>query len=72
LVQACLKKWWIESDFKAPNPPLSLRSKFPAVTITVFKLSVVYYLLKKPKKQKNKKQKTKLYRLKKQNFGFNY
>ena len=37
LVQAFLKKWWVESDFKAPNPPLSLRSKVPAVTITVFK-----------------------------------
>ena len=27
LVQAFLKKWWVESDFKAPNPPLSLRLK---------------------------------------------
>jgi hypothetical protein len=27
-VQALLKKWWIESDFKAP--------KAPAVNITVF------------------------------------
>jgi hypothetical protein len=27
LVQAFLKKWWVESDFKAPNPPLSLRFK---------------------------------------------
>jgi hypothetical protein len=34
LVQAFLKKWWVESDFKAPNLPLS---KVPAVTITVFK-----------------------------------
>jgi hypothetical protein len=25
LVQAFLKKWWVESDFKAPNIPLSLR-----------------------------------------------
>jgi hypothetical protein len=24
LVQAFLKKWWVESDFKAPNRPLSL------------------------------------------------
>jgi hypothetical protein len=24
-------------DLKAPNPPLSLRSKVPAVTVTVFK-----------------------------------
>jgi hypothetical protein len=27
LVQAFLKKWWVDSDFKAPNPPLSLRRK---------------------------------------------
>jgi hypothetical protein len=27
LVQAFLKKWWVESDFKAPNLPLSLRLK---------------------------------------------
>jgi hypothetical protein len=26
LVQAFLKKWWVESDFKAPNLPLSLNS----------------------------------------------
>jgi hypothetical protein len=25
LVEAFLKKWWVESDFKAPNLPLSLR-----------------------------------------------
>jgi hypothetical protein len=25
LVQAFLKKWWVESDLKAPNLPLSLR-----------------------------------------------
>jgi hypothetical protein len=25
LVQAFLKKWWVESDFEAPNLPLSLR-----------------------------------------------
>jgi len=36
LVQAFLKKWWVESDFKAPNLPLSLRLKVPAVTIRVF------------------------------------
>jgi hypothetical protein len=24
LVQSFLKKWWVESDFKAPNLPLSL------------------------------------------------
>ena len=27
LVQALLKKWWIESEFKAENLPLSLRLK---------------------------------------------
>jgi hypothetical protein len=27
LVQAFLKKWWAESDFKGPNLPLSLRLK---------------------------------------------
>ena len=27
LAQAFLKKWWVESDFKAPNLPLSLRFK---------------------------------------------
>ena len=27
MVQAFLKKWWVESDFKAPNLPLSLRLK---------------------------------------------
>jgi hypothetical protein len=27
LVQAFLKKWWVESDFKAPNILLSLRLK---------------------------------------------
>jgi hypothetical protein len=26
-VQAFVKKWWVESDFKAPNLPLSLRFK---------------------------------------------
>jgi hypothetical protein len=36
LVQAFLKKWWVESDFKAPNLPLSIRLKGSAVTITVF------------------------------------
>jgi hypothetical protein len=28
LVQAFLKKWWVESDFKAPNLPLSLRDTY--------------------------------------------
>jgi hypothetical protein len=34
LVQIFLKKWWVESDFKAPNLPLSLWLKGSAVTIT--------------------------------------
>jgi hypothetical protein len=34
LVQVFLKKWWVESDFKAPNLPLSLRSKAPKQLIT--------------------------------------
>jgi hypothetical protein len=33
-VKAFLKKWWVESDFKAPNMPFHYGSKFPAVTIT--------------------------------------
>jgi hypothetical protein len=28
LVQAFLKKWWVESDLKVPNLPLSLRLNF--------------------------------------------
>jgi hypothetical protein len=32
LVQAFLKKWWVESDFKALNLPLSLRLKGFLVT----------------------------------------
>jgi hypothetical protein len=31
-----LKTWWVESDIKASNLPLSLRLKGSAVTITVF------------------------------------
>ncbi len=27
LVQAFLKKWWVESDFKATNLPISIRLK---------------------------------------------
>ena len=30
MVQVFLKKWWVESDFKAPNLPLSLK-----LTITI-------------------------------------
>jgi hypothetical protein len=28
LVQAFLKKWWVQSDFKAPNLPLSASSNY--------------------------------------------
>ena len=31
-----IKKWWVESDIKSPNLPLSLRLKGSAVTITLF------------------------------------
>ena len=34
LVQAFLKKWWVESDFKAPNPPP------PFITAQSFRLSL--------------------------------
>jgi hypothetical protein len=37
LVQAFLKKWWVESDFKAPTSRSHYGSKVPAVTVTVFK-----------------------------------
>jgi hypothetical protein len=33
LVQAFLKKWWVESDFKAPHLPLSLRFKVEMIDI---------------------------------------
>jgi hypothetical protein len=33
LVQAFLKKWWVEFDFKAPNLPLSLRLKGSNLTM---------------------------------------
>jgi hypothetical protein len=32
LVQAFLKKWWVESDFKAPNLPLSLKPRVKSDT----------------------------------------
>jgi hypothetical protein len=38
LVQAFLKKWWVESDFKAPNLPLSLRLK----AIGNFVITLIY------------------------------
>jgi hypothetical protein len=46
LVQAFLKKWWVESDFKAPNLTLSLRLKvsschYNSIYITGIKLIVV-------------------------------
>jgi hypothetical protein len=36
LVQAFLKKWWFESDFKGQTSRFHYGSKVPAVTITVF------------------------------------
>jgi hypothetical protein len=58
LVQAFLKQWWVESDFKAPNLPLSLRpigeGLYPAAGDTgsyffihVF-LTAVYITYKRP------------------------
>jgi hypothetical protein len=38
-----LKKWWVESDFKALNPRSHYGSKVPAVTITVFKFSSFHH-----------------------------
>jgi hypothetical protein len=35
-VHSFLKKWWVESDFKAPNLRFHYGSKVPTVTITVF------------------------------------
>jgi hypothetical protein len=37
MVQAFLKKWWIESDFKVPNLPLSVRLKEGKKTVVVCK-----------------------------------
>ena len=39
LVQAFLKKWWVESDFKAPKLPLSLTesiSNLATITYSIF------------------------------------
>ena len=38
MVQAFLKKWWVESDFKAPNLPLSIRLK-----VSGFHYNSMYY-----------------------------
>ena len=37
LVHAFLKKWWVESDFIAPNLPLSLRLKVKWIRIIIIK-----------------------------------
>jgi hypothetical protein len=42
LVQAFLKKWWVESDFKAPNLPLSLRLKVSGCEYTHFAFAIQY------------------------------
>jgi hypothetical protein len=44
LVQASLKKWWVESDFKAPNLPLSLRLKVSGCHYNSMSLSLVLLL----------------------------
>jgi hypothetical protein len=36
LVKAFPKKWWIESDYTAPNHPLPLRLKGSGVNIAAF------------------------------------
>jgi hypothetical protein len=53
LVQAFLKKWWVESDFKAPNLPLSLRfkgSKVPNYYTVVFtrRTNVLHNIMASP------------------------
>jgi hypothetical protein len=49
LVQAFLKKWWVESDFKAPNLPLSLRFKGSGKSNHIFQYTetsdIKYYIL---------------------------
>ena len=37
LVQAFLKKWWVESDFKAQTSRFHYGSKFPAENVTTTK-----------------------------------
>ena len=41
LVQAFLKKWWVESDFKAPNLPLDFFFNKPLVRAKRYLLSIV-------------------------------
>jgi hypothetical protein len=53
LVQAFLKKWWVESDFKAPNLPLSWRLKLSGChyillevsSLDLFRPSFIFLLL---------------------------
>jgi hypothetical protein len=59
LVQAFLKKWWVESDFKAPNLPLSLLLKgsgshrrVASISANIYQLiysGCHFYWWKKPK-----------------------
>jgi hypothetical protein len=44
LVQAFLMKWWVESDFKAPNLPLSLRFKGSGCHCNSVRSSVILLL----------------------------
>jgi hypothetical protein len=40
LVQAFLKKWWVESDFKEPNLPLALRFMIFCIALKLYFLAV--------------------------------
>jgi hypothetical protein len=42
LVQAFLKKWWFESDFKAPNLPLSLWFKGSGCHYSLQEYSLIF------------------------------
>ena len=44
MVQAFLKKWWVESDFKAPNLPLSLRLKVSGCHYNSIYISIFLFL----------------------------
>jgi len=51
LVQAFLKKWWVESDFKAPNLPLSLRFKgYCMRSLTLVYVFIMHIWIKPPLK----------------------
>jgi hypothetical protein len=41
LVQAFVKKWWVESDFKAPNLPLSFTALIDKTTPVKYKITTL-------------------------------